>query len=75
MSKEVSESFLGLLKPKYTIQYDRFQLAVKICSRNCSIKKWKSEKLHVPDFVGVAYSNRLVLTMPVALPSNNCFNI
>ena len=31
-------------------------------------------ELHAPDFVGVACSNCLVLTMPQVLPSNICFN-
>lgn len=50
-------------------------MAVKIWSRSRFIKKWKLVELHIPDFVGVAFSNRLMLKMPAVLPGNICFNL
>ena len=49
-------------------------MSVKIWSKNSSIKTRKVVELQVLDFVGVAYLNRLMLTINAVLPSNICFN-
>ena len=49
-------------------------MPVKIWSKNSSIETRKVVELQVLDFVGVAYLNRLMLTINAVLPSNICFN-